>query len=61
MSRIYARKPRKIRRRRKYGRGRPHMTNNKMYFGDKIHRGRGIEQVVGGLLSNLVKGVIGEF
>ena len=32
-----------------------------MYFGDKIHRGRGIGQEVGDLLSNLVKGVIGEF
>ena len=59
MSRIYAKKPRKIRRRRKYGRGRPHMRNNKMYFGGKIHRGRVIGQVVGDLLFNLVKGVIG--
>ena len=59
MSRIYIRKPRKIRRRRKYGRGRLYMRNNKITFGGKIHRGRGIGQVVGGLLVNLVKGVLG--
>ena len=59
MSRIYVKKPRKIRRRRKYGRGWPYMRN-KIYFGDKIHRGRGIGQVVGGLLSNLVKGDLGD-
>ena len=59
MSYIYVRKPRKIRRRRKYGRGRPYMRNNNIYFGGKIYRGTGIGQVVGGLLSNLVKGVLG--
>ena len=59
MSRIYVRKPKKISRRRKYGRGRPYMRNNKVYFGGKIHRGRGIGQVVKGLLSNLVRGVLG--
>ena len=36
------------------------MRSDKIYFGGKIHRGKGIGQVVGGLLSNLVKGVLGE-
>ena len=35
------------------------MRNNKIYFGGKIRRGTGIGQVVGGLLSNVVKGVLG--
>ena len=39
--------------------GTPYMRNNKIYFGGKIHKGRGIGQVVGGLLSNLVNGVLG--
>ena len=59
MSRIYIRKPRKIRCRGKYGRDQSYIGNNKIYFGGKTYRGRDIGQAVVGLLSNLVKGVIG--
>ena len=34
------------------------LRNNKIYFGGKVHRERGIGQVVGGFLSNLVKRVL---
>ena len=58
MSCIVLRKHRKRQRKsRKYGRGQPpYIKNNRIYFGGKIHRGRGIGQVVN--LLNLVGKVL---
>ena len=48
MVRKYYRKKRRIR--RKYGRGKPYMKNNKIYFGDGIKIGSGLVSVLSKLL-----------
>ena len=48
MVRKYYRKKPRIR--RKYGRGKPYMKNNKIYFGGGIKRGSGLVLVLAKLL-----------
>ena len=48
-------KRRYIRRRHKrYGRGKPTISNEKIYYGGKVIKGRGLGSIVAGLASKLV-------
>ena len=58
MSRIV--KPRKFRRgkiRKKYGRRKPYVKNDKIYFGGKVYKGGVIPLL--SILDNLAKGLLG--
>ena len=53
---VVIKRPRKKQRKtRKYGRRRPYIKNNKIYFGGKLSRGSGIPLLT--LIGNLAKGL----